>query len=254
MFIGRKDELAFLNERYEDNKAECIILYGRRRVGKTALINEFCKDKPSIIFSAVKGNAQDNLAELSRVVMEYRYGLDNDISFSFSDLRSALNAVCSLADGKRFVFCIDELPYLAESIPSAMSVLQHFLDYEAKNAGLFIILSGSSISFMEEGVLSEKSPVYGRRTGQIKLVPFDYRETAEWFPSYSSEDKALIYGITGGVPYYMECFLGCSSIKDATVKSILSSNGLLYAEPSFLLIPFDSFFYAPFQRKFGFVV
>ena len=235
MFIGRKSELAFLNERYEDNKAECIILYGRRRVGKTALINEFCKDKPSIIFSAVKGNAQDNLAELSRVVMEYKYGLDNDISFSFSDLRSALNAVCSLADGKRFVFCIDELPYLAESIPSAMSVLQHFLDYEAKNAGLFIILSGSSISFMEEGVLSEKSPVYGRRTGQIKLVPFDYRETAEWFPSYSSEDKALIYGITGGVPYYMECFLGCSSIKDATVKSILSSNGLLYAEPSFLL-------------------
>ena len=235
MFIGRKDELAFLNERYDDNKAECIILYGRRRVGKTALINEFCKDKPSLIFSAVKGNAYDNLAELSRVVMEYKYGLDNDISFLFSDLRSALNAVCGLADGKRFVFCIDELPYLAQSIPSAMSVLQHFLDYEAKNAGLFIILSGFSISFMEDGVLSEKSPVYGRRTGQIKLVPFDYRETAEWFPSYSSEDKALIYGMTGGVPYYMECFLGCSSIKEATVKSILSSNGLLYAEPSFLL-------------------
>ena len=99
----------------------------------------------------------------------------------------------------------------------------------------FIILSGSSMSFMEEGVLSEKSPLYGRRTGQIRLQPFDYLECAQWFPSFSTEDKAFLYGITGGVPYYMECFTKAGSIREAVIESVLSPNGLLYEEPSFLL-------------------
>ena len=235
MFIGRNKELAMLNSEYSRNAYGCIVLYGRRRVGKTALMNEFCKGKPAIVFSALKGGEKDNLRELSRVISEYQYGLESEASVSFPDFRSALIAVSHLAKDTHLVLCIDELPYLAASIPSALSVLQHFLDYEAKESGLFIILSGSSMSFMEEGVLSEKSPIYGRRTGQIRLQPFDYRECAEWFPSFSPEEKALLYGITGGVPYYMECFTGVSSIREAVIESILSTNGLLYAEPSFLL-------------------
>ncbi len=235
IFIGRKNELAFLNEQYQRKEYGCIVIYGRRRVGKTALINEFCKDKSAIIFSAVKGNENENLRELSRVINEYQYGIENEISVSFSDLRSALIAISHLAENKHIVLCIDELPYLTAFNPSALSVLQHFLDNEARKAGLFVILSGSSVSFMEDKVLSEKSPVFGRRTGQIKLLPFDYLETEEWFPEFSDEDKALIYGITGGVPYYMECFLGQKTVQEAVVKSILSTNGLLFAEPSFLL-------------------
>lgn len=250
MFFGRKSELAILNKQYESSSYGCVILYGRRRVGKTALINEFCKDKPSILFSAIKGSEKDNLNELSRVISEFQYGMDENIQFAFSDLRSALISISRVAKGKHLVFCIDELPYLAISIPSSLSILQHFLDYEAKEAGLFIILSGSSMSFMEDGVLSEKSPIYGRRTGQLKLEPFDYREMAEWFPQYSCEDKALIYGITGGVPYYMECFLSSVSIRDAVIEAVLSTNGLLFAEPLFLLREElkDSFFYDSILR------
>ncbi len=250
MFIGRRKELETLNNQYNERSYGCIILYGRRRVGKTALINEFCKDKPAILFSAVKGSESDNLRELSRVISEYQYGLDEDISLSLSDFRSALVAVSRLAKGKHLVFCIDELPYLAISIQSALSVLQHFLDYEAKESGLFVILSGSSMSFMEDGVLSEKSPIYGRRTGQIKLEPFDYRETAEWFPKRSLEEKALIYGISGGIPYYMECFLSNNSIRDSVIESVFSTNGILFAEPSFLLREElkDSFFYDSILR------
>lgn len=235
MFIGRDRELAMLNREYSRNAYGCIVLYGRRRVGKTALINEFCKDKPAIVFSALKGGERDNLRELSRVISEYQYGLDHEIAASFSDFRSALAAISRLAKGSHIVFCIDELPYLAVSIPSALSMLQHFLDSEAKEKKLFIILSGSSMSFMEEGVLSEKSPIYGRRTGQIRLQPFDYLECAQWFPSLSNEEKAVLYGITGGVPYYMECFTRKGSIREAVIESVLSANGLLFAEPSFLL-------------------
>lgn len=235
MFIGRKRELAVLNSGYARNTYGCIVLYGRRRVGKTALINEFRKDKPSIVFSALKGGERDNLRELSRVISEYQYGLGSVEPATFPDFRSALVAVSRLAENTRMVFCIDELPYLAASIPSSLSVLQHFLDNEAKEKKLFIILSGSSMSFMEEGVLSEKSPLYGRRTGQIRLQPFDYLECAQWFPSFSTEDKAFLYGITGGVPYYMECFTKAGSIREAVIESVLSPNGLLYEEPSFLL-------------------
>ena len=235
MFIGRDKELAMLNSKYSMNAYGCIVLYGKRRVGKTALINEFCKGKPAIVFSALKGGEKDNLRELSRVISEYQYGLESEVSLSFPDFHSSLVAISHLAKDTHMVFCIDELPYLAASVPSALSVLQHFLDYEARECGLFIILSGSSMSFMEEGVLSEKSPIYGRRTGQIRLQPFDYRECAQWFPSFSLEDKALLYGITGGVPYYMECFTGAVSIREAVIESVLSTNGLLYAEPSFLL-------------------
>ena len=91
------------------------------------------------------------------------------------------------------------------------------------------------MSFMEEGVLSEKSPIYGRRTGQIKLIPFDYKETARWFPDFSNEDKALIYGITGGIPYYMECFLSSNSIRASIIDSVLSTNEKLFNGPSFFM-------------------
>ena len=132
MFIGRDRELAMLNREYSRNAYGCIVLYGRRRVGKTALINEFCKDKPAIVFSALKGGERDNLRELSRVISEYQYGLDHEIAASFSDFRSALAAISRLAKDSHIVFCIDELPYLAVSIPSALSMLQHFLDSEER--------------------------------------------------------------------------------------------------------------------------
>ena len=113
MFVGRESELAFLNKQYEKQGYGCIILYGRHRVGKTALINEFCKDKAVILFSAVKGSENDNLRELSRVISEYQYGMEENPSLAFSDLRSAFAAISRLAKDKRIVFCIDELPYLA---------------------------------------------------------------------------------------------------------------------------------------------
>ena len=234
MFIGREKELAMLEGQYAREQYACVILYGRRRVGKTALVNEFCKGKEALVFSARKGTADDNLRELARVVSEYQYGIEAEVSMSFSDLRSGLVAIARLARDKHMVLCIDELPWLANSIPSALSTLQHFLDKEAKEVGLFVILSGSSMGFMEREVLGEESPIYGRRTAQIKLLPFDYRETAEWFPSFSVEEKAFVYGITGGVPYYMECFLG-RTIREAVIESVLSTNGLLFAEPTFLM-------------------
>ena len=117
MFIGRNKELAMLNSEYSRNAYGCIVLYGRRRVGKTALMNEFCKGKPAIVFSALKGGEKDNLRELSRVISEYQYGLESEASVSFPDFRSALIAVSHLAKDTHLVLCIDELPYLAASIP-----------------------------------------------------------------------------------------------------------------------------------------
>ena len=161
MFVAREKELDKLNKRYQSDTMEFIVVYGRRRVGKTALINEFVKDKPVIYFSAINANAKDNLEMLSKAIYLYSYpdATENPVFGSFD---AAFNEIGRIAQNERVVFVIDELPYLAKADESITSRLQHLLDYQWKNTKLFFIVCGSSISFMEKEVLSEKSPLFGR--------------------------------------------------------------------------------------------
>ena len=201
-FYCRDEELRKLNKRYKGDKFESIIIYGRRRVGKTALINEFCKNKPTIFFSALNTTGKENLEVLSKAIMSYERP-DSDNAPVFTEYDAALDELTRLTKEKRLVFVIDEYPYLAKAKPAISAMLQHLIDHKWNDSKMFLILCGSSMSFMENQVLGQESPLYGRRTGQFKIQPLDYKETAVFHPELSDEDNSLIYGITGGVPHYI---------------------------------------------------
>ena len=233
-FYCRDEELRKLNKRYKGDKFESIIIYGRRRVGKTALINEFCKDKPTIFFSALNTTGKENLEVLSKAIMAYERP-DSDSTPVFTEYDTALDELTRLTKEKRLVFVIDEYPYLAKAKPAISAMLQHLIDYKWNDSKMFLILCGSSMSFMENQVLGQESPLYGRRTGQFKIQPLDYKETAVFHPELSDEDNSLIYGITGGVPHYINKLDVNKNVDEALLDNLFDPSSYLYEEPGNLL-------------------
>ena len=234
MFLCRETELQKLNNRFKKNEMECVILYGRRRVGKTALINEFVKDKPVIYFPALNTNAKDNLTALSKAIHAYR-NPDAGTAPVYGSFDDAFAEITRIAQTTRVVFVIDEFPYLAKADSSIPSRLQHLLDHDWKDSKLFLILCGSSMSFMEKEVLSHKSPLFGRRTAQFRLEPLTYLDAAKFHPDLSPETNALIYGITGGVPHYINKLAVENNLKDALLENFFDTSAYLFEEPENLL-------------------
>lgn len=233
MFIGREKELKSLNNLYTSDKFEFAVIYGRRRVGKTALINEFIGDKKSIYFMGVESNAKQNLENFSKSIIEYNSGIVADTSFQ--SFQSALEYVFELSRNERIILVIDEYPYVARSSKSLASTLQMLIDKYKDTSKVMLILCGSSMSYMEDNVLAYKAPLYGRRTAQMKILPFDFEETCRYFKNFSSEDKALIYGIVGGTPQYLLQMNDKQSIEDNIKNTYLNPVSFLFEEPTNLL-------------------
>ena len=233
MFIGRERELNTLDNLYKSNKFEFAVIYGRRRVGKTALINEFIDDKKAIYFMGVESNAKQNLENLSKSIMEFASGFETESAFL--SFQAALEYVFKLAEKERIILAIDEYPYVARSSKSLASTLQLLIDKYKDTSKLMLILCGSSMSYMEDHVLAYKAPLYGRRTAQIKLLPFDFEETCAYFKNLSDEDKAIIYGIAGGTPQYLLQMSDKLSIEDNIKNTYLNPMSFLYEEPTNLL-------------------
>lgn len=233
MFIGRENELNTLNRLYSSDKFEFAVIYGRRRVGKTALINEFVKGKDNIFFTGVETNEKQNLDNFSRSIMEYNTGLAMGVSFN--NFQMALEHIFELAKIKRIVFVIDEYPYVARASKSFASTLQFLIDKNKDTSKLFLILCGSSMSYMEDHVLAYKAPLYGRRTAQFKIKPFEFLEACRYFKNFSDEDKALAYGIVGGTPQYLMQFDDTLSIEQNIKNTLLNPSSFIFEEPSNLL-------------------
>ena len=233
-FYCRETELRKMNMRYDNGEFECLIIYGRRRVGKTALINKFCADKPTIFFSALNTTGQENLQSLSKAIMSYEKPGAAAVP-EFKTYDDAFAEITALAKKERLIFVIDEYSYLAKAKHSVSAMLQHLIDHKWCKSKLYLILCGSSMSFMENQVLGQESPLYGRRTGQFKIEPLDYKETAVFHPELSSEENALIYGITGGVPHYINKLDVKNNIDEALLTNLFDRSGYLYEEPANLL-------------------
>ena len=236
MFIGRKYELGELERLYKSGKFQCVVMYGRRRVGKTALITEFIKDKEAIYFTGQETNSKENLESLSQSI----FTISKDFASSsphFPGYKEALDAVFDLAQKRRVILAIDEYPYLAYSYRGISSLLQTYIDKYKETSKLFIILCGSSLSFMENQVLGYKSPLYGRRTAQFRILPFDFKQTSEYFAdgNFSREDIAVLYGITGGIPLYLSLMDKSLSVEDNIKLSFLKTTGYLFEEPGNLV-------------------
>ena len=211
MFLAREKELTALNKLWNSDRFEMVVIYGRRRVGKTALINEFCIDKKAIIHISTEFSMQLNLESFSK---EATYCIYKNASL-FSSFEELFEFLYKIALDERIIIAIDEYPYLAKAYPEISSLLQKYIDSKFKDTRLMLILCGSSMSFMENQVLGYQSPLYGRRTAQMKILPFDYRETALMFPHYTYEEKAIAYGITGGIPLYAQILTRHRTLKEA---------------------------------------
>lgn len=233
MFIGREKELRWLEEQYTSDKFEMSILYGRRRIGKTRLIKEFIKDKKAIYFLATNGTEKLNLQLFS----EYLFNILSPslTTAQFPDFHSAFKYLGEQAKNERIVLVIDEYPYLAESVKGVSSILQRVIDEYFINTKLFIILCGSSMSFMEKQVLGQKSPLYGRRTSQMKLFPFSFEEVLDFFPNSSNEEAAIYYGVTGGVAEYLTFINPDDTLDNNLIHLFFETRGRLYEEPQNLL-------------------
>jgi AAA+ ATPase superfamily predicted ATPase len=238
MFYGRDWEISEFERLYRAGTFQMVIVYGRRRVGKSALISRFvqgtgeAEEKRAVFFTAIESDSRRNLEVFSRALMKLR-GIRGEISFSRWE--EAFDEAAALAAGEPLVLVIDEYPYLAQAERSISSLLQHYCDTVFRGLPLMIILCGSSMSFMENQVLGYQSPLYGRRTAQMKIEAFDYRDSAAFVPAYSLEEKALVYGLTGGIPKYLELFDDSLSLKENVIKNFFSPTGYLYEEPSNLL-------------------
>lgn len=233
MFLGREKELNTLNKLYNSNKFEFAVIYGRRRVGKTALLNEFTKDKDTIFFTGVETNSKQNLDNFSSSIMEFCTG--KIANSSFISFQVALEYVFDLAKTKRIILVMDEYPYVARSSKSLASTLQYLIDKYHETSKLFLILCGSSMSYMEDNVLAYKAPLYGRRTAQFKIQPFGFFEACKFLGHYSNEDKAIAYGIMGGTPQYLVQLDDSMSIEDNIKNTHLNPSSAIFEEPTNLL-------------------
>jgi len=232
MFLGREKEIAELEELYSSDKFEMIAIYGRRRVGKSSLIAHFIQNKSAIYFTAREADSARNIDIFSETLKVFSQSEDK---LFFESWEKVFEKIAKIAQNKKLVFVIDEYPYLAAADRSISSILQKFCDNEFKNSNLMLILCGSSMSFMEEQVLGYQSPLYGRRTAQMKLLPFSYKDSALFVPNYSIFDKALVYGFGGGMPKYLELFDDNLSLEKNVIKNFLTTTGYLYEEPTNLL-------------------
>ncbi len=232
MFVGRKHELEGLESLYSDGKFQMVVIYGRRRVGKTSLIQEFGKDKDFLYFTALDQSDKDNLADFSRKIWDF---FDIAGAGTFESWSAAFDYLAGQAATRRFVLVFDELPYAAKRNPSLPSVIQIAIDHKLKGTNLFLILCGSNQGYMESDVLGRESPLYGRRTAQIKLEQLGYRDAAKMLPDLDAQEQFRYYGCFGGVPYYLEQVKRDLTLTENLARLYFDTMGFLYDEPYGLL-------------------
>lgn len=234
MFIGRKQELIFFEEKYQSSSAELVVLYGRRRIGKTELLREFSKNKKCIFYSCRECSDKMQLQLFSEVVLKADIPASRYLQH-FSSWDQAFDTLAEINSDEKTLVIIDEFPYMCKSNSSIPSILQNSWDSRLKNSSVMIVLCGSSMSFIEKELLAEKNPLYGRATGIYKMNELSFQESKQFFPEYSYEDQVAAYGILGGVPHYLKQFDPKLTISQNIKKMILIRGSILYSEVEFLL-------------------
>ncbi len=235
MFVGRKKELARLEECWKSENQKLVAVYGRRRIGKTILLEEFMKDKEGISFTAFRGNR--DLLMKSFVNMINSFFVPSGPGYAFSDFNEIFSFIFNQSVERKFVFIIDEFAYLAEEFPEVTSLLQYYVDSYKNKGKLLLILCSSSRSFMESDVFGSKSPLYGRRDLSLKLGPFGISETKEMLPLLrKNEDIFKVWAITGGIPLYLSLFAPYSNVDEAVKALFFDDAGYFVNEVNLIML------------------
>jgi uncharacterized protein len=234
LFINREAELAALESLWRSPRPELLVLYGRRRVGKTELLTRFCQGKPAVFFLAAQVKEVDNLDRFLAAIGEGLPHLDLS-GVTFRDFLGALTFLARQATRSPLVVILDEFPYLCEENPSLPSLLQALWDQVLRNTRLKLVLCGSHVSFMERSILAERSPLFGRRTAQQRLLPLSPFDAVRFFPRHPEADRLLFYGAVGGTPAYLALMDARLSLRENLLETALRVQGYLYEEVPFLL-------------------
>lgn len=231
-FLNRSEELEMLQRRWEGGESQIFLLWGRRRVGKTELLIEFGRDKPSLFFEATSGTRADHLSDFSERLAEVtgRAGL------TASDWGTALDAVADwAATNGPVLLVLDEFQHIARESPEVGSTINVWWRERGRAAPVFLVLSGSEVGFFEREVVSYSASTYGRRAGQLRLEPFKPRDVGLFLPGWSTEDRIRAYGVFGNMPYYLAHIRGEDDLAQNILDLILMRDGLLHEEARLLL-------------------
>ena len=230
MFVNRNSELEFLERKWKEKGAQLIIIYGRRRVGKTMLLKEFLKNRKGVYFLATADSMGENIKGLAEKFAELT---GKEYFMEVKDFGRLFRYLADEIREERIAVILDEFQYLMSLEPGILSVLQKAWDEHLKRTNIFLVLCGSSMGMMER-IMEYKSPLYGRRTGQWKVEPFDIKGIAKMFPNRSMEELVKIYAVFGGIPFYLDLVKELG-VEEAIKMKILRKGEVLYEEPEFLL-------------------
>lgn len=240
-FKGRVRELSLLDELWRDTDATLLVLYGRRRVGKTRLLRQWIEQNQAraLYWVAEPSSAAEQLRSFSQAL----YNFANPHApappdFSYATWAQAWQQVAVLAQQERFALFVDEFTYVLTITPSIAGVLQNTWDQHLSQSNLFLVLSGSHLGMMHRHMLSYQAPLYGRATSQLHLQPLPFGYTQDFFPNYQPDERVAIYAIFGGIPAYWERIDPALSISENIHRQLLTPNNLMQAEPRLLLQDF----------------
>lgn len=234
MFINRATDLDLLEQLYSSERAEFFVLYGRQRVGKTELLGRFCENKRHIFFVADLASEPELRANFSKEVNNTLFGQEA-VSAVYNTWEDAFMVLARYAQSERLVVVLDEFPYMAAAHPLFAPILQRLWDQSLKNTQILLILCGSNIPMMEETVLGNQAPLYGRRTAQYLLEPMSFYDARSFFPYYSLENQVQTYAIWGGTPAYLRTLNPYQELPSNIRDQILTRGSFLYDEIRFLL-------------------
>lgn len=234
MFLNREDELAFLRSRWDSGQGEFLVIYGRRRVGKSHLLAHFAESRNSFIFEASSGSAKDNLSDISRELASFT-GSQVIEAQEFNSWRAVFAALDDLAASEKVLIVLDEFQYIARQDQAVGSLLNRITEKNHDNPNFKLVISGSDVSFFAESVMGYGATSYGRRTGSLHLQPFRFQHAKEFMPGFSIEDQIRAYSVFGGMPYYLEDISGSDSLAGTIYDLVLATGAKLAEEPDFLL-------------------
>jgi AAA+ ATPase superfamily predicted ATPase len=240
-FIARKNELEAMDRAWASEKAQLIILYGRRRVGKTRLLTHWIKnhDAHGLYWMAEATSALDQLRSFSQALADFEDpGADVPLDLTYPNWEYPLRRVARMAQERRIALFIDEVTYLLDVTPAIVGTFQKAWDQWLSQSNVFLALCGSQMGLMQKELLSHEAPLYGRSTLQMKLEPLRYGTTGLFFPNYSACERVALYAIWGGIPAYWERLDQSLSVLENLRMLLSPANSWMMDEPRLLLNDF----------------
>lgn len=242
-FFGRSAELTLLDQLWTRERATLLILYGRRRVGKTSLLTHWLQQRGqrALYWVAEPSSAFDQLRSFSQALYNFANpDAPAPDDFTYVSWQQAWQQVAALAQRERLALFVDEFTYLLEIDPSIAGQLQNLWDQTLSRANLFLVICGSHLGMMQRHALSYQAPLYGRATAQLRLQPLPFGVTKAYFPGYNADERVAIYALWGGIPAYWERLNPALTLSDNIRTELLTANNLMQAEPRLLLQDFLS--------------